>query len=105
MTRYSEPRHLISWVGNPRLRLAKIFATLLYEDGLRGKALAARVREFVPGIDEEAGREVSDCTLAQRGDKGVRYRSEHYSANPVTAELAEHAREHIRLGLVWPRPN
>lgn len=100
-TRYHDQRMLIPWVRNHYLRNAKICATLLHEDGLRGKGLAARVRQFFPDIDEAAGCEVSASTLAQRGDKGVRYPSEHYSARPVTAELAELVRAHIVHEMVW----
>jgi hypothetical protein len=103
LSRYSTPRTNIRWVDNFYLRNAKICATLLHEDKVRGRACAAKVRELFPHIDEEAGREVADNIVAQRGDKGVRYPSEHYSANPVTAELAELVRAHIVHNMVWGR--
>jgi hypothetical protein len=96
--RYRQKRQMISWVRDPYLRLAKIAATLLYEQGVRGKACSARVREILPDIGDVPGH-----LIEQRGDKGFRYPREHYSANEVAAELAELVQPHLDHGMVWRR--
>jgi hypothetical protein len=101
--RYRQPRRMIQWVRNPYLLKAKICAILLFEAGLRGKVLGARVREFFPAINDEAGFEVSEYVISQRGVMGCRLRSEHYSANEVSAELAELVQAHLDYGMVWRR--
>lgn len=103
MTRYSQPRRIIHWTSRPYLLAAKVCATILHEDGVRGKALAARVREIFPAIDLEAGVPVSPSVIAQRGDKGVRYRREHYSSCDDLSAVAEKVRLHLATGKPWRR--
>lgn len=101
--RYRQTRTMIRWTGHPYLLAAKVCAILLQEEGLRGKGLAAEVRKTFPAIDIVAGVPVPDNTLAQRGDKGVRYPSEHYNASPETAAIAAKVRARRASGRPWPR--
>lgn len=101
--RYAKPRTLIRWIDNPYLRAAKVYATILREEGGKGKALAAEVRKMFPAIDIVAGTPVPENTIVLRGDAGVRYRSEHYSASPETAAIAEKVRMRRAVGLPYPR--
>lgn len=101
--RYTHPRSIIQWTRHPYLEAAKVCAIVLHEDGLRGKNLGAAVRRIFPAIDIVAGKPVSENTIAQRGDKGVRYGREHYLASPWTAEIAKRVRLHIALDKPWRR--